>query len=67
MGNFTDIVLRRRLREADERIANQRHIIEELQDMVDQRDNEIMDLRDEIAAKDRRIDNMVEDTWRPHH
>ena len=68
MGNFYDLAQSRarKLRQAEERIANLRMLVEEYDDQINQLNNLIMDLRDEIAGKDRRIEDLEAATWRPH-
>ena len=69
----TVLALRAQLREADqqrveaeERCAELRSEVEEWRDIVDAKEWEIVDLREEVDRLTRELRNRERDTWRPH-
>jgi uncharacterized coiled-coil protein SlyX len=62
VGDFYDVAVRRMLtiQRLERRVAD-------LEETVDQQDVLIVELRDELADRDRQIDVLEAATWRPHH
>jgi chromosome segregation ATPase len=51
----------------EDQIADYRTRLDALDEALNERDCQIMDLRDELAAAHRELDDLRAATWRPHH